>query len=110
MAAIRYNLTGYQGHDLIRRLTVNLELGQAADLTYTCLIWPRHFPETPAGAGTVALIPNTPDIQLTIPAAIFDALDITKTYAYQIDAEATDNTRETLAHGRLYVGAEYTEA
>lgn len=110
MAAIRYNLTGYQGHTLRRTLTVNMAIGQASDLSYSCRIWQRHFPDVPVGTGIVTVVPNTSDLELTIEAAIFDALDPTLTYAYQIDAEASDASRDTVAHGRLYVGTEYTEA
>jgi hypothetical protein len=110
MTAIRYNLTGYQGHTLRRTLQVYLEAGQAVDLTYTCRIWPRHFPETTAGTGAVIPVPDTSELELTITETTLNALDPTKTYGYQIDAEASDNTRTPIAHGRLYVGEEYREA
>lgn len=112
MAATVYMLTGKQGRDLFRLLSVSLSAGTIVDADFSFTLWPRHDPEHPiVDAGTVSIVDTeTGTVQLHVPAAVVTALDPNRIYAYQIDGTAQDNTRETIAQGRFYVEAALTEA
>lgn len=107
MAATRYNLSVQAGRALSRRLTVLITQGTISDLDFVLRMWARHVPDIPVGSGTVTIVAGTNDVDLYVApevTALFDPLTV---YAYQIDAVAADQDKETIAHGRLYVGPEY---
>lgn len=112
MAATVYALQAKQGRDLFRSIQVELESGTLPDAVFTLSLWPRHHPETPISTpGTIAIQDVSENmIQLHVPKVITAALDPVLVYAYQIDAEAQDGATETIAQGRFYVEAAYSEA
>lgn len=111
MPAVRYNLTVTKNRQFSRKLMLTPDQGDVPDLTYTIRFWERHIPDVPiAVEGANVSVPESPgtDVALEIPPAGTDALDAAKVYAYQIDG-LKDDVPEVVAHGRIFVGAEWAD-
>lgn len=111
MAALRYNLTGTQGMDFSRRLTVNLASGTVEGATFPVRVFNRHDHTGTPVCEAAAVVVDAPSslIEITISRAEMGTLDPSLVYAWQIDGEAEDLYIEPLAQGRFYVEPRYNE-